>query len=658
MSLMADFDFVAELSKVTLLRLIRANLKFPPLLGGELANPPFELTVPLSGGASGPGIAHFIIEELAITLQPDDRIELTMSFDRASVTVPGLASYENFDGKIIITIPVFIKQVAYQSWLTVDFGVAALKLDAPALGSFAELARATSEPLIRKLGFYSFLPVFDMVGRTISDGKPTGNGSLTPLRFVRLEAHRINPDSMGLFGILLAHNDSKGDHTLKDHSELTPGHNFCVSLSPELFHTLVFCPAIAAQFKKDVAALPGSCGAAGSIDLGGASLNSMSDSFADGHINVDATASKSGDCYKATLNLHAELSLSIDGSKLVPKLGTAEPEVDVDMPFLCHVAVAVISGPFGYLAIEVLKDGVAAVVNKLIGAEAGKLLPGTPFTSILGAQFSSIKITAEGLTVCGTLPVFLPPPRKRKLEIDGSVTDSYVEVAGAGIYTSKQRCSAGDYPYTERFRNQVGTYTAYPTLLGWPLKLLWSVRTGFIGEPEIPLTGDSGVVRLTVSRHSPFPLPAGSESKGPVNLSYKISGKQIQLTNDPEDEEFSFYLHVQAFEPGGARFEVEVAVQFVGHDAPIEGGYEEKVAACMAEALTYPPLDYRWPAVDLPSAEKMLKYIRTVIASGDPAADAMLAEARLAHGPAFHRAFAPHAMAKFARESETPFNPS
>ena len=252
-----------------------------------------------------------------------------------------------------------------------------------------------------------------------------------------------------------------------------------------------------------------------------------------------------------------------------------------------------------------------------------------------------------------SIPIFLPAPKERKLELEGSVTDSMVEVVKNGIYKAEGvKCWAGEYPYTERRRTQVGTYTAMPTLLGLPLKLQWSIRTGYLGEPEITLVGNEGSVVILVSKHSPFKLPGGSSTEGPAKISYTMSGNQIQLANDPDDEVYGFYLRVRATEPGGETFEAEDVVQFEGHDATIGGGYNEKVAACMAEVLTHPPLDYRWPAVDLPSVDRILDFVRAVSTSGDPAADEIIAEAKLAHGASFHRALAPQAITRFAADGD------
>ncbi len=492
----------------------------------------------------------------------------------------------------------------------------------------------------------SFPPAFAMVGLSLSDGKPVSDGSLTPLRFVRLEAHRINAEVMGLFGILLASNDASGDHKGKTDTAITSGGNICVSLSQAAFHSLAFCPAIAKQLKKSVGELPGSCGTAGSIDVGGgANLISLSDSLAEGHINVDASASKGGTCYEATLSLHGEISLSIKDSKLIAKLDTADPHIEVHLThWYCVVAAAVVGGPLVFVVIEVVKGVLTNVVKKLIGDEVDKGLPGMDFTSFFGANFNAVRVTPEGLTVRGTLSVTLPTPKEPKLELDGSVTDSKVEMIGSGTYKTKAKCVAGEYWYTELLKTQVGTYVAIPTLLGLPLKLEWWITTGALGDPEIPLTGVSGSVSPSVSRRYPFPLPGGSSSEGLVRIAYAISGDQIQLTNIPTDGVFGFYLHVRATDSGGEVFEVEDRVQFDGHTAPIGDGYNEKLAACLEDPLTHPGLDYRWPAVDHPGEDTMLDFIHTVITSGDPAADEIITEAKLAHGASFYRALSPKAV--------------
>ncbi len=68
MSLMAGFDLVAEISKDALLRLIMKNLTMPKKMGGQLANPPFEVSFPVAAGK-----AHLIVKKLALDLLSDDR---------------------------------------------------------------------------------------------------------------------------------------------------------------------------------------------------------------------------------------------------------------------------------------------------------------------------------------------------------------------------------------------------------------------------------------------------------------------------------------------------------------------------------------------------------------------------------------------------------
>jgi hypothetical protein len=78
MTLLAGFDMVTEISNATILKLIKKNMK----IGGVSLNPPFELTLPFTGGSG-----HLIVDDVQLDLTDDDKINLALTFSQTSATL-------------------------------------------------------------------------------------------------------------------------------------------------------------------------------------------------------------------------------------------------------------------------------------------------------------------------------------------------------------------------------------------------------------------------------------------------------------------------------------------------------------------------------------------------------------------------------------------
>lgn len=198
-------------------------------------------------------------------------------------------------------------------------------------------------------------------------------------QFERLELHTIgNTDrrkqSVGLFGILLAANDTNGDATKKTATALTANHGICVSLAPAAFEQLIFCPAVAkGLISTNVTSLPPSCGSQQqfTIPQGVAKapvpiqLTAISSSFNQGYIDVSGSFSASGSCllddWSAQGSFHGELTLPLSNNTLTPNLHMDPPNVHTHVPFSCELAAEVLS----FLATEspILAEFLAIVIH-------------------------------------------------------------------------------------------------------------------------------------------------------------------------------------------------------------------------------------------------------------------------------------------------------
>ncbi|MBI5902012.1 MAG: hypothetical protein HZB84_00810 [Deltaproteobacteria bacterium] len=680
MSLLAGFDLVAEISNETIRKLLKKNLQ----IGGKPVNPPFELSLPISGGGAS-GTAHLIVTDLQLDLNADDTITLTLSFDRTSVvtTAPLPLTVCPLDGNITITAALqLVNAGGSNQQVSVNIGAATVAINWSATANQEITNDLSGTPIITPATFNAFVTqmltsfVHSVAAPTIPlafSVVPGANGSLAPsLQFEKLEVHCIpnanrSKQALGIFGILLVVNHSHGNHSQKTSTAITAAHDgVCISIAPGAFHSLVFCPAIANALGTDVAHLPGSCGSGGSFDTQGVTINSISDSFANGHIDINGSAAKSGTCYDASGTFHGTLTFSISGSTLTPNINMDEPDIDVSIPWYCWLAAALVLGPLG-IALAAVVDTVGDKIASSLAGDAikkalGSGIPGVSVGGLSGASFSSVAITTEGITMQGTVPVFVYHPFvKPALHLSGSVITTQSQEIGSGIFHTTVYCmkEAKDYPYTEYSQQQTGSYNLSGTLVSQLLTPHYTINAG---GPAVPLTGNSGTIELpNMDTHYPMPLAQGGTAmQQTVHIGYSISGTSIQLTNVPSEGNYGFYLKVTATDCNGNpvqddthhNLSTSVTVQFEGDHVEIGGDYAKDVQHCLMVALKemmktvpYPyPRIPQWPPLNYPLPESLIEYIRDLVASGLPQADEILVASKIAHGNSFYRAiFSPAA---------------
>jgi hypothetical protein len=227
MSLLAGFDFVSEISNETILKLIRTNFE----LGGISADPPFEITIPITGGS-----AHLVLTGLNLDLNADDTATLTYDFDRGSVEIasPVKLAVCPLAGSIAIQASISLQDGDNQT-KSLAFAVtgAAITYTAAADQAIASsLAGKPITPAVFKTYANQAVTTFVQSAAPPDFGVsfkvvPGANGALAPkLVFERLEVHCIaNPSrskqALALFGILLKANNAHGDHTKKTATAIT-----------------------------------------------------------------------------------------------------------------------------------------------------------------------------------------------------------------------------------------------------------------------------------------------------------------------------------------------------------------------------------------------------------------------------------------------------
>jgi len=667
MSLMAGFDFVAEVSRSALLDLLKTGFA----IQGQPANPPFDFDLALPALSAS---AHMIVSGLDLELTDDDRATITFDFINSSVigdspplVVSALA------GKVTIAAPVkLVSSLADAALreLAFDIGTADVnltytttsnKIAAGLAGSGITVAQFKTMSQQAVAGFFTGIGLARFPGvayRVVANTQ----GSLNPLQFVKLEAHCIgNADpakqALGFFGIVLLANAAKGSHTAKTATAITPGpsqqfpHEIAVSISPMTFHTLLFCPAMADSLEVDAASLPIACGPSLGVDKDGVTVHMLLDTFVAGHVSVDGSFGKSGFCYEASGSFHGEITFSVSGSTVTPNVQMDEPEVDVDLDWYC--------GPIGGVAIGLealanlaLANAIAQSVADGYAADAVAEMAGGVGPQQLGglsaASLDQAVVTPEGLTLLGVIPMFVPIGGSPDLDIAGSVTTSAKQSVSTGVYEwgIPGFCETKEFDYTEVAQQQTGVYQALPTLLGEPLKLEWSLLAG----QTVALSGQSGTVALTKQTHYPLPLDTGGTyMTQPVDIEYVIAGDTITLKNLPSDGNYGITLQCKATDPLG---QVETEGQYVffeGSAVEFEAGYEAYVNECSAKFRAFlakisdafsgtvdliPP----WVPIDRPAEEQVIELFLGLSRLPAIRSDPMVARLATAHGSSWIRA--------------------
>lgn len=674
MSLMAGFDIVTEISNETITKLIKKNLQ----IGGQAVTPPFEITVPITGPASGS--AHMIVTDLVVDLNADDTMTLTLTFEDGSVVVTSPFNRTIYPLAGSFTIKAAIQLVngatPNTKQLSVNLGAAtttlaftpasttAINNDLNGTGinaaTFATMANSALGGFVHSIPNPTLPVAFTVV--------PGSNGSLAPsLVFEDLKVHCIHhadraKQALGLFGILLAANHGNGNVSQKTSTAIAAANNgICISLSPGTFRRFAFCPAISQALGISMSNLPTACGSAGSVEKDGVQITQIKDTFHNGFIAVNGKVQKSGFCYDANGSFSGKITLSVSGTTLTPSLQMDEPDVDVDIPWYCYLAAGVVLGPIGLVIAGVI-DGVADGIAESLASDAlknalGAGLPNVSLGGLSGASFSSVQVTTEGMTLQGTVPVFVPSPATSKsLSLSGSVVTTLSEVLSSGTWHAQVWCQpeAKDYPYTEYAQHQKGTYALSSKLTPVPLAPEYRLN---VGGNAYPLTGNSGTISIpNVQCHYPMPLATGGTAvTQTVHVGYSISGSQVTLTNDPVEGNYSLYLYAKAKDPDGAyvkkngvAIETWKHVQFQGNHVAIGGGYSQDVQECAAQMREWlkgilqkyvPKKPFPdWPPVNYPNPEEVIIYIRDVMGLGIRQADAILLQSKIAHGSSFHRA--------------------
>ena len=412
-----------------------------------------------------------------------------------------------------------------------------------------------------------------------------------------------------------------------------------------------------------MAQLPTSCGSAGGIELQGVTITSLADSFATDHIDLNATAEKSGSCYHVSASLHAALTFSLSGGILTPHLNVDPITVSGGVDAGCIVLLALVGGPIGVAittAVDAFGPAIAeALADDAIAKALASGLPGVPTGNLGVAQLNSVSIATEGMTLQGTIPVIITAASASKiLDLNGSVTTSDKELISDGVFHTQIWCMATpkDYPYAEYSQQQEGTFQLTGQFVQLPLSPVFTVNAP--GTDDIVLTGPSGTVAIpNVDCHYPMPLmSSGVNFAQTVHIDYQIDGTGIRLRNRWQEGDYYIWLNATATgcdgqpltDDNGQALSTYVVVQFEGDHVEIGGGYTADVQYCaelLAAWIRRINGEYKlwqkvpkWVEVNYPAPEELVAYVRDLLSLGLQETDDVLRTIKAAHGSSFIRA--------------------
>lgn len=631
MTLLAGYDVVTEIGVAPLTELFRNNLQLQP---DEDLLTPFELVRSINIiGLQGD--IRLVVHTLSLDLLQGTRLVLELAFHHASFSTP-VGRVCPLDGMITIAVD-FSAAPVWNQDLQVDIATMSIQLGRADVR--VQYSPASDAIISEEL---SNLPISaqifkDRVEQEIQNSIraretaafPLGmriragvEGSVTPqLNYSALEARCLgNADrarqSLALLGYMAPGNVGKG-RPEELTSALSPTDQMAISIAPATFRRLIFCPSVATAFQNkarqnlrsffpdgftpDPAAnlfvrvgdLPTGCGSAADYDLEGMKLKKLTDTFQDGHIQIDTAFEKSEFCLKAEGTGRARLHFDITGAGLLPIVETDTPNVDVDINGWCYLAGFGVLSFIGLGLVRIFEavgegigDGIAEVEFKKAfnGLGATNLNIGT---NAIAPNFTSANITREGFSLVGKARV------TRRGKAGGNVVlvqDSFNSdrrQVEEGIWITKIPCELKSdmFPWKGYTQEQSVAFRGDASLAP-PLQLTFNLMSNGI---LYPMTASAGSILLPgVPCDYAFPLgSAGTKVYQDVEVEYSVTNEVLTLRNRPAHGNFMIDVGLSYLDCRGQKVlgfsgsATRRRVYFEGQTAEIGGGFYDRVSACL-----------------------------------------------------------------------------
>jgi hypothetical protein len=658
MSVLGGFDFLLEISNPALLALLESNLEF----NGVKASPPFQMSMSSSGSTTS-----VIVDRLELDLKKDT-VKLTFNFSDSTIAT-STETFSALAGKFKLELPLIM------DGSTPSLDLANATVDGPKFDAATKKKLGATATTLESEANAPLQDYFRGLGSTIPllpDGvtfkTTSGDGELLKeLVFHRVEAHVIGgstreEEAIGIFGVLLAENDATADHTKKGATAITSGHQMCLSLSKDAFHSLILATELATVLGvKKVSDLPATFGDATSVEAFGVELKRIADTWREGDIHIAAMAGKSSGHFEV-------IALAVnDESELVPTVVATSVEFAIGVSGLGKLATALLLACAAALndVVEALLAWLERVLSEVLTSLLAGMFQPVALPSFPGAAFDAVAVETYGVTINGTMATAAAATSAtRSIELSGTVRTTSTSVVASGVWTDddSEEGTLAQFPYQEIAQSQKAVYTATPTLLGTPLTYEWWIETSALvsaststarsatpGDEssstvlKYPLTGSSGTVTPAVNASFVAPVPGGSLVRLDATIQYSIEDGEVKLTNAPSDGNYDFTLKVKVTDPAGYTASDSATVSFEGDTLQLAGSTAARLASRMQREWervvpSQPSPLGSWERSESVAPEKLRELALTMLASRSVAAGRLLAMCSVVYGEQLRRA--------------------
>jgi hypothetical protein len=560
MNLMAGWDVIIEVSRPTLERLIRTNVR----IGEKRLKPPFELQFPVGGVASG--TVTLIVTEVLLRLSGSRGAELSLVFSGSSAELDtparqlsllqghaqvkgNFALLDSPDGRhrlLALDLSRCTADVRFSEQSERRIAAAFAKTPLKSHG-FRRLLNTQLAAFVRPQGCQA---VSEADLRVL----PEAIDAVSQTRLPPLEIHNLANTSVTVRGQLTRRKNTRNNQKIT--SAIQPGHDLAVSISAAVF----------AQ---------GGNGWEDKWQSEEVVLPRIRQTFSDGSIDLNGTLESDGTTYTARGTFHSTVTLVARHSVVASHIVVDPPSIDVDVPHYLYEVTSVF-GPLGLVVAGALTSAGRRFLERL-----------DSMIALTSGSFDYIAVSAEGISLSRVIKIKEVLADKATIEISGSIVTTGSRESLAGTYGISKGCLRGAYPYKEYLQSQEGVFVAMPTCLSKPVTLQWALAWENGATFPLPfgmvlLTGSSGVVTLSgMECHFAAPLPQGTNVRQSVHVGFSILSDSVKLTNVPEEGTYALTLIVRATDSMGNVAVAAKRVMFFGEVIRLGGNYRDRLWQCL-----------------------------------------------------------------------------
>lgn len=604
-NLTGNFDLCIEISE-QVLTAFAANK-----IGGQ------ELNVPINtnfGGKMIVGSVHLLTQGVSATIDPQqkNRAAIKIGFAGSSIalTSPANVQAAPLGGSITVSAPFRLvvassTPTSKQKQIQLDFTHPSVSVSVTFTTGSAQvqnLANQLGIPpalLVPAVNQLVQAALANMVGAVPLGPALTqvnsGDGKLTPPSFAQVAITTLpksgnRPGVLCLLATVLASHVGLENVAHKTAIATDSSHSASISVSPEGFRDLIFCPGLAqAAGVNNVQSLCPTCGVAPQVNVKGLAVTNVAPSLQEGQVQVTGGAVDSGTGWDATINFAGHVTLSLSQGQIVPSVKVDSVDVDFDLAWWVYLLG-------GVFIPAVVQAGIEAAVNaaaKDALAQAIGNLQSVDITALAAQmQVDGVAVHTEGVVLQGKIATPVPTQLVPSLGLQEQDTIlSQVQVAAGTV--SNVNCTHNTYPYTDVVTAMQAQLQVTPHDLGLPSIYQWTVG-------GVALSGTSGTVMFS-AKATNFDGTKTVTSTPHVDYQLSPDGQTLTLRNYPSDGSFKVDVECQVHDSLNQTAWAGEMVTFNGQVRQYGGTYAEDTANCLkmlkdaANKVFYP-----WPWPKLP----------------------------------------------------------